>query len=223
VAHILLLAAAAAVYPPLLAGVILILSRRRPLRLLVSFLMGGMIVSVGLGVAIVRALGSSAGVGGSNHTVKPIVDIAVGAASLAVAWAIWRGHTPSFLQRRRERVSAAGPSFTDRALGHESMAVAFAAGVVLSLPGGWYLAALTDIAAADVSIGKQFAQIVLFNVVMFTFVEVPLVLFIFDPARAQRLASATSAWIRGHARAIGAGVTTMVGVWLLAKGIVAAV
>lgn len=222
-AHILLLALAAAVYPPLLAAVILILSRRRPLRLLVGFLMGGMLVSVGLGVAIVQLLSGSGAVDGGGHVVKPIVDITVGVLSLAAAWAVWRGYTPKIARRRRERVRSAGPSFTDRALSHESVAVAFAAGVVLSLPGGWYLAALTDIAAADIPVAKQVAQILLFNVVMFTLVEVPLVLFLINPARAQHLATATSDWIRTHRRGIAVAVAATVGVWLVMKGIVAAV
>ena len=121
----------------------------------------------------------------------------MGSASLAIAWVIRRGHAPAS-RDGAERGHEPGSSRIDRAFRHESVAVAFAAGVVLNLPGAWYIAALTDIAAADIGVGGQVALIVLFNVVMFTLVEVPLVLFLIDPARAQHLAIASSDWIRAQ-------------------------
>ena len=100
--ELILLALAAAVYPTLLAGVILILSRPNPLRLLLAFLAGGMAISVVAGYAIVQALESSNIVSKSHSSNKPIVDIAVGAASLLVAWGVASGHITRGLHPRKQ-------------------------------------------------------------------------------------------------------------------------
>src|SRR3954466_7379001 len=65
VGNILLLALAAAFYPTLLAVVIVVLGRPRPAPLLAAYLAGGMLVSVGIGLACVFLLeGVGAGEGG---------------------------------------------------------------------------------------------------------------------------------------------------------------
>jgi Sap, sulfolipid-1-addressing protein len=65
--------------------------------------------------------------------------------------------------------------------------------------------------------------ILAFNVVMFLLVEVSLALYVFAPTRAERLNHSIMGWIRGHAREIVIWLAATVGVWLVVKGIVAAV
>jgi len=223
-AHVLVLALAAAVYPTLLAGVIVILARPRPVRKLVGFLLGGMTISIAAGIAIVGSLRGSGAVAGAGTATKPAVDIVAGVGSLAIAWAVWTGRVARLAAwRRKRRPPKPGPSWTDRALGHSSMLVAFVVGVVLNLPGIWYLAALTDIAAADISFAHELLLILLFNVIMFLLVEIPLAFYVIDEERARRLVDAGSRWARAHSSQLGIGVACAVGVWLLAKGILAAV
>jgi hypothetical protein len=141
------LALAAAVYPTLLAGVIVILGQPNPLRVLIAFLIGGMAISIVAGSAIVKAVESSGAVSESHSSTKPIVDILVGAASLLIAWAIWSGHIKHGFRDReqppRARTERPSRSFTSRALTRGSVMMAFLAGLVLNLPGIWYLDALT--------------------------------------------------------------------------------
>jgi len=222
--HIFVLALAAAFYPALLAGVVMILMRPRPAKLLLAFYIGGMLVSVSFGVAIVRWLHDSGIVQPSNHVTRPIVDIVAGVLSLGVAAAVWRGRMDWISERRARRREARPerPSWTARALGRESMLIAFAVGVVLNLPGVWYLAALADIAEAKLSVADELALILGFNLVMFLLVEVPLLMYLFDPLGTQRRVEAFSAWIQGHVRQIAVTIATGVGVWLITKGIVGA-
>jgi Sap-like sulfolipid-1-addressing protein len=223
-AQVVVLALAAAVYPTLLAGVIVILARPRPVRKLVGFLLGGMTISIAAGIAIVSSLRGSGAVAGTSDVTKPAVDIVAGVASLGIAWAVWRGHLARVAAwRRRRRPRKPGPRWTDRALGRSSGLVAFMVGVVLNLPGIWYLAALTDIAAADISFAEELFLIVLFNVIMFLLVEIPLAFYLIDEERARRLVDAGSRWARAHSAQLGIGVACVVGVWLVAKGIVGAV
>jgi hypothetical protein len=223
-AHVVVLALAAAIYPTLLAGVIVILARPKPVRNLVGFLAGGMTISIATGIVIVGSLRGSGAVHGTSNVTKPVVDIVAGAGSLAIAWALWRGRLARLAEwRRRRRPPKPGPSWTDRALGRSSMPVAFAVGVVLNLPGVWYLAALTDIAAADISFGEELGLILLFNVIMFLLVEIPLVFYLVDEARARRLVDSGTRWARRHSEQLGIGIACAVGVWLLTKGILGAV
>jgi hypothetical protein len=99
--------------------------------------------------------------------------------------------------------------------------LAVGAGAILNLPGVWYLAALADI--ADVSpASHQVAQILVFNLIMFLLVEIPLVIYLIDEARAQRAVDGFDAWVRAHTREVGTVLAAGVGVFLVIKGIAAA-
>jgi hypothetical protein len=224
-ADVFLLALAAAVYPTLLAAVIVILARPHPVRRLVGFLVGGMAISISAGLVIVSSLRSSGSVARSGSATRPAIEIACGVVSLAIAWAVWRGHLTRMAAWRRSRhpQRRRGPSWTDRALGGNSVIVAFAVGVALNLPGVWYLAALTDIAAAEPSVRVEVLMIVLFNVIMFLLVEIPLVFYLVDEERARQLVDSGQQWARVHSQQLAVGVASVVGVWLVAKGIAHAV
>jgi hypothetical protein len=221
---LVLLALAAAVYPTLLAGVILILSQPRPLRMLFGFLAGGYIISMIAGIAIIRGLESSGAVDTSHHSTRPIVSIVVGALSLGVAWGIWSGAINRRLskRRRRKRASEAAkkPSMASRALSRGSVVMAFVAGTVLNLPGVWYLEALTEIAKAMPSTVSALVQILVFNVIMFALVEIPIVAYVVNPQGAAGLVERASKWGHDHSREVAIAVATIVGAWLIVKGII---
>lgn len=222
---LVLLALAAAVYPTLLAGVILILAQPRPLRMLFGFLAGGYIISMIAGIAIIRALESSGAVSTSHHSTRPIVSIVAGALSLGVAWGIWSGAINRGLSKRRRRRPAPEvqkkPSMASRALSRGSIAMAFVAGTILNLPGVWYLDALTEIAKAMPSTVSALVQLLVFNVIMFALVEIPIVAYVVNPQGAAGLVERASKWGHEHSREVAIAVATIVGVWLIAKGIIA--
>jgi hypothetical protein len=214
----IVLALAAAVYPTLLAGVIVILSRPRPFRLLVGFLAGGMAISVVLGFVIVALLRQSDRVVGVDTTTKPVVDVLAGLVSIVVGWLVWTGR----LARRRPRLPhrKSGSGWTERVLGRGSIWYAVAAGVLLNLPGVWYVAALANI-AQDTPLAYRVGQILVFNVIMFTLVEVPLVMYLVNPERARRTITTSGAWVRDHRREVVAVLAAGIGVFLVIKGCVA--
>ena len=221
---LVLLALAASVYPTLLAGVILILARPRPLAMLVGFLFGGLTISVIAGVAIVKALESASAFDTTNHSTKPIVSIVVGVISLGLAWGIQTDRIHGGLRRSKPADPDPGaprhPSLASRALARGSIAMAFFAGVVLNLPGVWYLEALTEIAKAMPSAASALVQILVFNVIMFALVEIPAVAYLINPQGADGIVRRGSDWGHDHAREIALVVATAVGVWLIVKGIV---
>src|SRR5213079_1428808 len=82
---VLLLALYAALYPTLLAAVVILLSQPRRLRLLSAYLAGGMVISIGLGLAIVAALQGSHTIKTNRSTLSWGADLAIGGLALLVA------------------------------------------------------------------------------------------------------------------------------------------
>lgn len=225
IVDLIVLALAAAVYPTLLAGVILILGRPNPLRMLSGFMVGALTISIVAGLLIVQGIESSGAVSKSNHSTKPGLDIAIGVLSLLVAWGVWSGRiTGGFLKRRKktEREEAAKkPSVITRALSSGSVTLALVAGVVLNLPGVWYLDALAEIAKAKPSTAIVLLDILLFNVIALMLLEIPVVAYLVDPSRAQAMVTSLRDWAHRHSRTIGIVVAAAVGVYLVTKGIIA--
>ncbi len=223
---LVLLALAAAVYPTLLAGVIVILTQPRPPRMLFGFLAGGLTISMIAGIAIVRALESSGAVDTTHHSTQPVVSIIAGALSLLVAWGIWSGAINRGLRkhkrakRKRDPDAPPKPSITSRALSRGSITMAFVAGLVLNLPGVWYLEALTEIARAMPSSASALLQLLVFNVIMFALVELPIVAYVVNPEGAASLVQRASERAHEHSREVAIGLAATVGMWLIVKGIV---
>ncbi len=99
------------------------------------------------------------------------------------------------------------------------MLIAFVAGVVLNLPGVWYLDALTDIAKSQPSVISILLQLLLFNVIMFALIEIPIVIFLIRPQRPSGLVSGAAGRTREHGRAIGVVVANVVGAYLIAHSV----
>jgi hypothetical protein len=228
VANILLLALAAAFYPTLLAIVIVVLGRPRPARLLAAYLAGGMLVSLSIGFACVFVLeGVGADEGSESATTAgAIADIVVGVLALCVAAAIHSGRDPrpARLKKKREQEPPAGPkkpSWTQRTIGRDSVKLAFGLGVVLDLPSVWYLIALKDIVNGSYSAVGEVLLVLIFNLIMFALIEVPLIAYLVAPEKAAGIVGRFNAWIRSHARRIMEGVAAVFGVYLVVKGVVA--
>jgi hypothetical protein len=223
------LALAAAFYPTLLAVVVIILTRPNPARLLAAFLIGGMLTSVAVGLIVLAIIESSGAVGSnSSHSISPTIDIIVGLLSLALAFLIATGRPLPFAERRAARKAGKAESeaegeakdpWTQRILKRDSLGLAFGLGIILDLPSVWYLAALKDIAHADNSTAHDVALVVLFNVIMFALIEIPLVFYVLAPERAAARVARFDSWARGHLRQIGATVAAVIGAYLLINGI----
>jgi Sap-like sulfolipid-1-addressing protein len=223
--NVILLALAAAVYPLLLGGVLLILSRPNPLPKLIGFLSGGLAISVGAGIGIFKGFESSRVISKPSHSGGPTVDtveIVIGAVSLLIAWGLWSGHIRGNPLRRKKpaRGQPNKPSLAGKVLSRGSVPMAVLAGMLLNLPGAWYLTALFEIARARPSTAKALAAIVVFNVIMFALLEIPIISYLVDPGRASERANKLSSWTHEHSHQIWIAVAAAVGVWLIIKGAV---
>jgi hypothetical protein len=223
VADIIPLALAAAVYPPLLAGIIILLARDKPVAMLAAFMAGGMLVTFVLGLLIVFVLGDWLSNRSQNST-SPIVDIVVGVLSLVGAVVLHR----RIRERERGVVRASkkqkdGPSRTQLMLNEGTPWAAFAAGLILNLPGIWYLDALKDIAQSNPSTTTVIVEILVFIVIMFSLAELPLIGYLVAPEATQLRVASFQAWMSRNGRTVGMWAAALIGAYLLIKGIVNAV
>ncbi len=218
--EILLLAVASAFWPILIAIVVLALRLQHPIRVLLWFLAGGLLTTVTIGIAIVFAFQDTSFVAGSHPPANPTLSLVAGLLSLLAAFALLRR------SRRAPPDEVAGPavqkepSKAERAV-ERGGPVAFAAGVVLNIvPGALPFVGLKDIAQLDASDGAKVVAIVAFYLVMFAFVEVPIVAFAFAPERTAATVSRFNAWIGRNARRVAAYVLVVAGVYLIINGLV---
>jgi Sap-like sulfolipid-1-addressing protein len=229
-AHIVLLALAAAVFPTLIACVAIMISRPEPRRLLVAFYAGGVIVSVGAGIVVLNAFnrGDSV-VGNSSSSPNPGTSIVTGVLALVLGWLMASGRGRALLDRwrrrhphRRERTKE-GPSWAERHLDHANVAVAFAIGAAINLPGPFYVLALGEIAAGDYGRSAEFGLILLFNAIMFALIEVPLAGYVLRPERTAEQVGALATWLNRNGLRVMGGLVALVGVSLVVQGLAALV
>src|SRR3954452_13652582 len=104
--QLLFLALEAALYPTLLAAVVVLLATPHPARLLGAYLAGGLVVSIGLGIVLVRVLASSKAVTSQSDLLSWSADLAIGGLVLLVAVTLATRTDERFRERRKERRAA---------------------------------------------------------------------------------------------------------------------
>lgn len=187
----------------------LMLNRPRPVSQLAAFLCGGFVMGLSVGAVVLFALRSS--VPKSVQFTLPRVQIVIGVLALAAA---------AFLAVTRGRPRTP-PVWLVRLLGNDSLWVAWVAGLGIALPSLDYLAVLAVIAAGADTLVTRFSALLMFNVVAFAVVEIPLLAYLIAPARTQKAMTAFHHWIRARRRREVAALLTVVGTVLLAAGLLA--
>jgi hypothetical protein len=210
-----LLAFASIFWPLLIVVVIAALRTSRPASLLASFLVGGLLATITIGLVLVNVLDTTS-VGTERSSEAPAtVSIAAGVLALIAAAALRKPRKPgAHPKKQHARFDA------DRYL--SSLKLAFAAGIVLNiLPGFFPVVAMVGIAKGGYSVAAEFVLVAVFYVIMFAFVEVPLVGYAFAPRQTAVTANRFNAWLDRNARLAGTYILGLVGIYLIVRGIVA--
>lgn len=216
------LAFTAALNPTLLAAVTFMLSRPDAGRLMLGYLLGAMVTSMTCGLLIVFALdGSSRVTVTAKHTVNPLLDIALGALVLLAAFVAGTGRA-NRLRARRERARASRadkpPPRWQGALSSGSARVGCLVGLMLTLPGASYLAALARIAKQDLSTPSIVLTVLAFNVIMLLLLEVPLLGFAIAPERTSATVQRFGDWLRRRGGRIALVGAVLIGIALVLRG-----
>jgi hypothetical protein len=228
--NILVLAFASALYPILLGMVVLMLAAPKPVPLMRGYLLGGAVMSIGIGIAILYLLQSTDWLaGGSSRTAGPVTDIVLGAAALLTALALAKGWDVALRERRKGRHKPSAPkapkgeSWSQKMLARGTPRATILLGMVLSLPSFYYLAALKDIEQQWGTSATAFLVILGFNVIQFLLIEVPLVLFSVAPERTRVGVDNFNRWLRTNKRRLGMYTAAGIGVYLVIRGVLALV
>jgi hypothetical protein len=217
-----------AVNPTLLGATTVMLLLDHPKRLLLGYLVGGMLTSLTLGMVIVFALdGSSGATSAGRSTTSPATDLALGGLLLVIAYVIRPGHTPSetgrLAERRRTRAEKKGdkgPPRWQQALSKGTARTTFVIGALLSLPGASYLVGLGHIADENASTAATIGLIVGFNLIMMLLLELPLLGYALAPDWTPDAVNRFKAWFNSNAKVLGFRVALVIGALLVVKGVI---
>jgi hypothetical protein len=207
---VLLMALAVSVEPFRIGMTVLMLNRPRPALQLLAFLGGGFAMGMTVGLVVLFVFRHA--LTESPHFTLPNVQILIGVLAL-VAAAIVVIHGRRKLQPNR--LTGA----TQRLLSGPSLLVAGVAGLGIALPSVDYLAALAVILASGAEASTQVAVLLMFNVVAFALVEIPLLGYVLAPQATLRWVGSLHNWIRSRRRVDVAIVLAAVGCVFLAVGV----
>lgn len=205
---VLVMAIAVSLEPFRIGMAVLMLNRPRPTLQLVAFLSGGFVMAATVGL-VVLFLFRPARLR-SAHFTLPNVQIVIGVLALLMAALLAMGVTPAARLPTQARCLAYGPSLW----------VAGVAGLGIALPSVDYLAVLAVIVASGAAATTQLGALLMFNVVAFALVELPLLAYLVAPDKTRARMAALNDWIRSRRRREVAALLAGVGCVLLAAGLV---
>jgi len=213
VGQILLLAIGSAWFPTILAAIGVILTRPRPAPLLLALYVAGITTSIISGLLILKVVGTNTTkLGGSNDKTSPAFEFVAAVAAFSVAallgtrkgeallnrwWDRHKGHKEKRHEGKPEKEKKT-PWYIG-VLDRGSVAVAAAAGVVLCLPGPFYLLALAEMIRARYSFGEEIVIVLVFNLIMFAFAEIPLVGYAVNPDGTEDMVTRMGDWLKANA------------------------
>lgn len=212
----LVLALGSIIRPRSAAAVYAMLSAERAARLLLAYLVAGLVVSVAIGIGATSLL-VPATPSQVPQTARAVLDLVLGTAALGFAAGVLSG----MIRRRERHPELSGRSRVSRWLADLSPSRAAVLGVLTHLPGLFYLAALNAIAASSTSALHAIAQIVVYNAVWFALPAVALAFAAFRPAEVRRLLGRLADALRRREREIVVVIFAALGAYLVGKGFLA--
>jgi hypothetical protein len=218
IGEMLLLAVASAVNPTMLGVVIVLLTLPQRRSLMVGYVAGGLLVSIGVGLAVVGGVAGTSVID-DTRSIGPLTDLIAGIVVLILVALL------AVRFRRHPRKPPDEPrklSRTERMLDRGTLSVALLVGAITNLPGIYYLVALKDAAQGHYGTGARVAFVVGFNVVMFLPAIVPLAMLYARPDATEAYMKRFSARLRRltyrYGRPAAIVVGTGVGLYLVLRG-----
>jgi hypothetical protein len=190
---------------------VLILNRPKPALQLFAFLCGGFAMGTTVGLVVLFVLRRI--LLGTSFVTVPRVQILIGLLVLFFA-AVVAVDLPGRLGPRPAKLATPARNL----LKGDSLSVAGIAGLSIALPSVDYLAALAVILASGAAALTQVAVLVMFNVVAFALVEIPLLAYLLAPKATARAVAVLHDWIRSRRRRDVAIALAVIGCAFLAVG-----
>jgi hypothetical protein len=218
---ILVMAVAMSLEPFRVGMTVLMLNRPRPILQLLAFLSGGF--AMGLTVGLIVLLAFRRLLLGSGYVTLPRMQILTGSVALVFATLLAAKIFADRISQRGSPGTEDGPgrleSWTRRLLDGRSLWVAGVAGLGIALPSVDYLGALAIILASGAAVTKQLGALLMFHVVAFALVEIPVFAYLVAPQQTRAVMNALQEWIRSRRRVEVVALFAGVGSVLLAFGL----
>jgi Sap, sulfolipid-1-addressing protein len=218
---LLVMAFAVSVEPFRIGMTVLMLNRPRPVLQLLAFLCGGFTMGISVGLIVLFVFRRR--LPGSTYFTLPRVQILLGVLALMVAAVLaakaFLGQQAAASSGRSGPTSGNFAGRTQRLLNGPSLWIAAFVGLGIALPSVDYMAALAVILASGAPVATQVGALLIFNVVAFALVEIPLLAYLLAPKATRTLMAALNDWIRTRRRAEVAILLAVVGGVLLAVGV----
>jgi hypothetical protein len=213
---------------------VIILTRPNPQPLLWGCYVASLFVNVAAGVAIFavfQSRGSFAGT--SSNRLGPGAYLVVGVIAVAVAVLVARrggraAHDDREARPPRRSPSRARPhsatvartrARAERSLSEGSLVVACLVGGLLGIPGPFDLLALGHLARNGYGFVAAGGAMIVFALIKFVLIEVPIAGFIIDPDGTAHRVSRFSGWMHANKVMAVAAIVGLVGIVLIARGI----
>jgi hypothetical protein len=223
--EIFLIAVGSMFWPLLLVVVLLALNTPRPVPILAGFLAGGLLTTISIGAALVFTFDDTTVTSESGHSAGPYVDIAIGLLALLAALVLQRmgkRHARREAERTEPKPPSRSSALVERLVARGA-ALAFVGGIIANiLPGPLPFIGLKKIAQLDYTTGQTMLVITIFYVIMFTFIEAPLVSFLVAPEWTRTTTVRFNAWLGRNLVRLGVWALVVVGVLEIVRGVVAA-
>lgn len=224
--HVLLFSLTAMANPTLVAAVTVMLLLPDPKKLMIGYLCGALLTSITLGILIVFEAQHLGVTGTAKHTLNPIEDFVIGGLVLTVAFVLHNGRDRPIRERRAERKRAKKEGKPEKIprweqwLRRGNPRITFVLGVVLTLPGASYLAALSGLAKLHYSDAVTVIIVVLINVIMMALLEIPLAGYVIAPDETPRRVERAKAALREHGRHGMIVAAAVIGTLLIVRGLI---
>jgi len=217
-AEFFVLAFTAALNPKLLAVDLLLIENRRPRAMFLCLLLGGITVSITIGLLDVLVFHVDAI--NSQKTVSAGVDLALGLLLLAVGSLVATGRLHA---RRKATVPAVGDQPGAPAkekdgwahlLAEPRLGLAMLVGAVCGIPGAAYLSGLHILVTSKASTANQVVGVILFVLIEFLLIIIPFTFLELWPEGTTAALNNTQKWLLGHARQLMAYTALLLGAYL---------
>jgi hypothetical protein len=214
-----LLAVASAFWPILVVVDLVALRTPRPVPLLAWFLAGGLLTTISEGLVIVFVLEGTS-LGSSRPSVGGWGNVIGGCVAILAAYVLRAREARSRDQRPAAQGAVKKTSRTERMI-EDGGLYAFAAGVILNVfPGVFPLIALRNISSLSYGNSAKILLIVGLYLCTFALIEIPLVGLLVAPARVEPWVRGLNSWLDRNGKRVGIDLLGIVGLALLARGIV---
>lgn len=213
------LAFLAALNPKLLGLDLLLIGNARPRLMFSCFLLGGMSMSLTVGLLDVFVLQADAI--STQGSVSAGLDLALGVPLVAVGVLVATGRLDG---RRRAPVPAGGEQqkkegWAQRVLREPRFGLAVLLGAVAGTPGAAYITALHQLVTGKSSTAAQAAAVVVFVLIEFSLVIIPFVFLVVKPEATKTQLERAQDWLISHARQLMAAVALFAGGYMAISGL----